>query len=152
MKFVKRLVNLPILFLGVGIVCGLVALIIYYATGINEFNDTLSPLCLGFSYAAIILGVVLVLARFFGVDNLKHIGDNFDILVVTDYLFGLAAFLFFITSKVNYIANVFVSIDGTTFDPAFIMTILFYLISFVAILVSSILYKKIVQENKEWGN
>lgn len=142
MKFLKRITNISIILLAVGVIFELIALLVYYATGINEFNDTLSSECLGFSYATLIFGVVLILIHLIGVDEMKFSKGTYDIFLVCDYLLGLGALMYFITSKVNYLANIFVSIDGTTIDPSFVITITCFLAASVLILVSSFLTNK----------
>ena len=142
----KRLINLPMLFLAVAIVAQIIGLIIYNATGIDEFNDTLSKEVIIFSVISIVLGVILLLVRLFGFDEAKALLGNFDVFVVLNYIFALFVFMFFIISKVNYITNVIVSIDGTKISAIFVITILVFLISFALFLASGIMYKKLFKK------
>ena len=72
--------------------------------------------------------------------------------ILIDYLFALLAFMFYVTTQVNYLANVMVSIDGTTISASFIFTFLFYLIGFVLILISGITSKKLYQVAEKENN
>ena len=147
----KRLLNLPMLFLGLGVLIQVVALIIYNATGIDEFNDALSKEVVIFGIIAIALGTILLVIRLFGFDEVKVLFGNFDIFVIIDYILALFAFMFYIISKVNYITNVIVSIDGTKISFIFVLTIVVFLLSFVSFLVSGIMYKKLVKKVEEGG-
>ena len=88
------------LFLGIAILIQVLALIIYNATGVDEFNDTLSKEVIIFSIISIALGVILLLVRLFGFDEAKILLGNFDVFIVLDYILALFAFMFFIISNV----------------------------------------------------
>ena len=62
--------------------------------------------------------------------------------VYSGYLLALMGFLYYIVSQVNYLANVFVAIDGTTISFPFILTAGSFLLAFVFMLLSGILGKK----------
>ena len=147
----KRLINLPMLFLGIAILIQVLALIIYNATGVDEFNDTLSKEVIIFSIISIALGVILLLVRLFGFDEAKILLGNFDVFIVLDYILALFAFMFFIISKVNYITNVIVSIDGTKISFIFVFTVIVFLLSFALFLVSGIMYKGLAKKAEKEG-
>ena len=147
----KRLLNLPMLFLGLGLLIQVIALIIYSATGVDEFNDALSKEVIIFGVIVIVLGAILLVLRLFGLDEIKFLFGNFDVFIVINYILALFAFMFYIISKVNYITNVIVSIDGTKISFIFILTVVVYLLSFVSFLISGIMYKKLVKEEEKGG-
>lgn len=147
----KRLINLPMLFLGIAVLIQVLALIIYNATGVDEFNDTLSKEVIIFSIISIALGVILLLVRLFGFDEAKILLGNFDVFIVLDYILALFAFMFFIISKVNYITNVIVSIDGTKISFIFVFTVIVFLLSFALFLVSGIMYKGLAKKAEKEG-
>lgn len=147
----KRLLNLPMLFLGLGIIIQVIALIVYNATGIDEFNDTLSKEVITFGVIVIVLGAILLVLRLFGFDEAKILLGNFDVFIVLNYILALFAFMFFIISKVNYITNVIVSIDGTKISFIFVFTVIVFLLSFVLFLVSGIMYKRLAKKAEKEG-
>ena len=65
--------------------------------------------------------------------------------------FALFAFMFFVISKVNYITNVIVSIDGTKISFIFVFTVIVFLLSFVLFLVSGIMYKGLAKKEEKEG-
>ena len=147
----KRLINLPMLFLGIAVLIQVLALIIYNATGVDEFNDTLSKEVIIFSIISIALGVILLLVRLFGFDEAKILLGNFDVFIVLNYILALFAFMFFVISKVNYITNVIVSIDGTKISFIFVFTVIVFLLSFALFLVSGIMYKGLAKKAEKEG-
>ena len=74
------------------------------------------------------------------------------------YLMYLYAFIMFVYSQINFIANVFVAIDGNSFSGVFILTVIFYILAFILTAVSAGLnsftpwnknkFKEEVYENK----
>lgn len=149
MRFdIKKLFNVPMILMLSGIAVEVVALIVYVLTGVDEFNEALSTPVLVFAATTIALGVILLALRVVGVDNSKALARNFDTLITLDYVLGIFPFMFYIASKVNYLANVFVSIDGTKISPIFVITVLFFLIAFAVILASAITAKKIMKEEE----
>ena len=147
----KRLINLPMLFLGIAILIQVLALIIYNATGVDEFNDTLSKEVIIFSIISIALGVILLLVRLFGFDEAKILLGNFDVFIVLDYILDLFALMFFVISKVNYINNVIVSIDGVRTSFILVFTVIVFLLSFALFLVSGIMYKGLAKKAEKEG-
>ena len=139
------------LFLGIAVLIQVLSLIIYNATGIDEFNDTLSKEVIIFSIISIALGVILLLVRLFGFDEAKILLGNFDVFIVLNYILALFAFMFFVISKVNYITNVIVSIDGTKISFIFVFTVIVFLLSFALFLVSGIMYKRLAKKEEKEG-
>ena len=112
---------------------GIVAVILYICFGKNEFNKDLA---LSAIIPAIIAFILEIVTFFYTIQPLNDIA----------FLLVLYSFLSYIGSQANYIANVFTSIDGSTFSSSFIITILFFLISLGAALISVFLPKT---RNKE---
>lgn len=140
---IKRIINPSMLLLIGAILIQVVALIVYTQTGINEFNDALSNEVLIFSVINLVIGVILLLIRVLSIDDSKFLINKFDACITLNYIIGLFVLMFFIVSQVNYLTNVFVSIDGTKISFAFVLTAVTMLISSALYLVSAILYKKI---------
>ncbi|MBO4540374.1 MAG: hypothetical protein J5736_00145, partial [Bacilli bacterium] len=67
------------------------------------------------------------------------------ILPWVNYLLALLGLVFFLGSQVNYLANVFVSIDGNSISAVFVITVCMLLLSSIAFLVAGILVKKKAQ-------
>jgi len=144
----KRLINLPVLFLILGILLQVASLIIYISTGVDEFNDALSKEVLTFSIITLVIGLILVVLRFLSLDELKIFSGNFNVFIYLDYVLALFAFTFYIVSKINYIVNIIVSIDGTKVSFAFVLTITTLVISFLLLLVSGLLFKKLTKKEE----
>lgn len=104
---------------------GFAALALYHENGINEFCTELkSSVMVGLWFAA----AVCVIAFFFDSKTLRYIS----------YLLYLFSFLGFIGSQVNYIANVMVSIDGTSFSSGFVATAVCFVLAIVFMLAAAI--------------
>ena len=146
---IKRILNPSMLLLAGAILIQIVALIIYTQTGVNEFNETLSNEVLLFSIINLVFGLLILLVRLLSIDDINFLQGSFDVFIALNYIIALFTFMFYIISQVNYLANVFVSIDGTKISPTFVLTALTILLSFVLYLVSSLLYKKIRNEKPE---
>ena len=103
-----------------------ITIFLYKKIGITVFSPTLNKetilfLILGIIFTVISLGMTFVPFRYV---------NMFSKLVrFIAYLFYLFAFLMFIYSQVNFIANVFVAIDGNTFSGTFILTMVFYILA-----------------------
>ena len=104
------------------------ALIGYLLTGRNEFNTVLSLKVVIPLAAAIALSLAMVIR---GVKMVKYLL----------YLCGLYAWAEYIVTQVNYIANVFVAIDGTTFSVGFLLTLAAGLLAWIMALSSAICQK-----------
>ena len=99
------------------LVLGFVALGLYYNNGINEFTTKLNGSVIAGIWAAAALCVVALAVD---IKPLRYIS----------YFLYLYAFMGFIYSQVNYIANVFVAIDGNTFTAGFIATAVCLVLAF----------------------
>ena len=135
-----RIKDRSVILLLVSMLFQLVSLILYGATGLTEFTAELSSAVLAFSILSLISGAGIVLITVLGICE-KYTKKVLDIGIYVVYLFGLLAWLFYITSQVNYLVNIFVAIDGTKLTAAFILTVLFFLFAWFASLVSAILYR-----------
>ena len=135
-----RIKDRSVILLLVSMLFQLVSLILYGATGLTEFTAELSSAVLAFSILSLISGAGIVLITVLGICE-KYTKKVLDIGIYVVYLFGLLAWLFYITSQVNYLVNIFVAIDGTKLTAAFILTVLFFLFAWFAALVSAILYR-----------
>ena len=135
-----RIKDRSVILLLVSMLFQLVSLILYGATGLTEFTAELSSAVLAFSILSLISGAGIVLITVLGICE-KYTKKVLDIGIYVVYLFGLLAWLFYITSQVNYLVSIFVAIDGTKLTAAFILTVLFFLFAWFAALVSAILYR-----------
>ena len=135
-----RIKDRSVILLLVSMLFQLVSLILYGATGLTEFTAELSSAVLAFNILSLISGAGIVLITVLGICE-KYTKKVLDIGIYVVYLFGLLAWLFYITSQVNYLVNIFVAIDGTKLTAAFILTVLFFLFAWFAALVSAILYR-----------
>lgn len=135
-----RIKDRSVILLLVSMLFQLVSLILYGATGLTEFTAELSSAVLAFSILSLISGAGIVLITVLGICE-KYTKKVLDIGIYVVHLFGLLAWLFYITSQVNYLVNIFVAIDGTKLTAAFILTVLFFLFAWFAALVSAILYR-----------
>lgn len=121
---------ISVIFLGVAAVSGLVAAFLYMATGVTAFTPKLDNLVI----IAAIAGAVIALASVvFSFKTCKYI--SFVVFIV--------AFLEFIRVELDFIANVFVGIDRTSFTPSFIVTLATLILAVVAALVSGITGKEL---------
>lgn len=135
-----RIKDRSVILLLVSMLFQLMSLILYGATGLTEFTAELSSAVLAFSILSLISGAGIVLITVLGICE-KYTKKVLDIGIYVVYLFGLLAWLFYITSQVNYLVNIFVAIDGTKLTAKFILTVLFFLFAWFAALVSAILYR-----------
>ena len=110
------------------IVCVVMAYVLYTENGITLFNPELNTDALLYLEIAIIFCVLSLIF-------------NWKVTTYAAYLACLYAFIWFISSQVTYITNVFVAIDGTTFTTGFILTAAFYVIACVLMLLAGIFAK-----------
>ena len=143
---VKKLLDPAALALMAGILLGLIGLIVYSLTGVDDFNETLSAPVLIFSIVAIALSFLVLGLRAFSID--RFFRGTFDILPFIAYLVGLIGLIYFVGSKINYLTNVMVSIDGTTISAAFVLTAVSLLLSAIAFLLAGIFSQKEAREKK----
>ena len=137
----KRLTSLSSIFLALGVVLEAIGLIAYAVKGVDEFNDALSLPVLILAISALALSLFLYASKAFFSDS-SVVNPIFEVGVYSGYLLALMGFLYYIVSQVNYLANVFVAIDGTTISFPFILTAGSFLLAFVFMLLSGILGKK----------
>ena len=115
-------------------IIGIITIFLYKKIGVTVFSPTLNKetilfLILGVLFTAISVGISFIP---FGYVNM------FTKLVrFIAYLMYLYAFIMFIYSQLNFIANVFVAIDGNSFSSTFILTIVFYILACVLTAVSA---------------
>lgn len=133
----KNLLSPSMILLGFAIVIEAAGLIIYSQTGIDEFSSVLSTSVLAFPAVACGLGVLLLFLRLFNLD--RFLRGLTDLIPFVAYLIALLGFIYYVGSQANYLANVFVSIDGNSISSVFVLTVGFFLLGFVAFLVSGIL-------------
>ena len=137
----KRLTSLSSIFLALGVVLEAIGLIAYAVKGVDEFNDALSLPVLILAISALALSLFLYASKAFFSDS-SVVNPIFEVGVYCGYLLALMGFLYYIVSQVNYLANVFVAIDGTTISFPFILIAGSFLLAFVFMLLSGILGKK----------
>ena len=107
---------------------GAVGMAAYMKYGITEFTPALSKSAVA-AFALGILFCAFSLVREYKV--IKFLG----------YLAFLYAWIESLCAQATYIANVFVSIDGNSFSPGFLVTVICSLLGAVAALLSVILDK-----------
>lgn len=107
------------------LVSGIVAIILYVATGITSFTPKLD----GGLIAALAVGIAL---------NVVSLVVGEKLLKYACYIAYLFAWLQYIYVEITYIANIFVSIDGTQFTAEFIFTFIFCLLAAILSFVSAI--------------
>ena len=108
------------------LLCSLVALILYRKTGITQFSSSLSSSALTCLWICMALCAVSLV---FENKLIKYVA----------YLICFYGFFGYLQSQVNYIANVFVGIDGNSFTGGFIATLVFFLLAVVLTLLSAAL-------------
>ena len=129
MEFIKKFFSSK----GVGyyltlpaLICGIIAVISYTNTGVTKFSPELYSGVLVFGWIGVALMAGSLIYQF---KPVKYVA----------YLLVLFAFITFIESQATYIANIFVSIDGTTFTSGFISTAVFFVVTIVVALFAAIL-------------
>lgn len=126
-----------------------VALSLYKQNGISSFSPELNGNAISYITACLVLCVISFVAdTALGVVALLNT-KNSDVLARVNvclkpikyvaYLLCLYSFMWFIFSQVTYIANVFVAIDGYTFTSGFKNTVVFFVLSFIFVLLSGAL-------------
>lgn len=109
-------------------VCDLAALLLYFFAGVSEFTPTLSGKVL------VLMSVSLAGAVLLAVFEIKPVKYVL-------YLIGLWAWLEYISTEVNYFANLIAAIDGSAVSVAVVLTILFGALGFLLMLASAIVQK-----------
>ncbi len=110
------------------LILGVLAYVFYAKNGITEFNPTLSQKAIIAAFVGVGLCVVSLIYEW---KPLKYLA----------YLAYLYAFMAFLNSQITYIANVFVSIDGSTFSAGFLLTAASFLLAAILALLSAVLTK-----------
>lgn len=116
------------IFLLIALITTIAGLIGYVLTGITIFQTKL------YNSVIVSLSVLLVLEILFLVFNSKM--GKYACFVLSIY-----SLISYIGSQATYLANILVSIDGSTFSAGFILTILALILTFATTLVSAILAK-----------
>ena len=119
-------------FLSASLVCTLLSLALYAATGRNSFTPALSGTVLTMLCVCAALGALLCV---FEVRNGKYVL----------YLLLFWSWLKLLVYNASYISNVLVGIDGNQFSPGFLLTVLSGLLAWLAALVSA------VRQKSEYG-
>ena len=108
------------------IIIAFITIFLYKKIGITVFSPTLNKetilfLILGIIFTVISLGMTFI--------PFKYVKMFAKLVRFIAYLMYLYAFLMFVYSQVNFIANVFVAIDGNSFSATFILTMVFYILA-----------------------
>lgn len=111
-----------------GLACGIAALVLYYQTGITDFSPSLDTSAIVSCWIFMALCLVSLVLDF---KEVRYVA----------YLVGLYAFMAYVGSQATYIANIFVSIDGSVFSAGFIATAVFFVLAFVIMLVAALMTK-----------
>ena len=112
----------------------LVTIFLYKKIGVTVFSPTLNKetilfLILGISCVAVSLVMSFIPCRYVKMfTKLVHFAA---------YLMCLYAFLMFVYSQINFIANVLVAIDGNSFSGEFILTMVFYILACFLVALSA---------------
>ena len=117
----------------IAILLGAAAYFLYAKYGITEFSPALNKSAV----IAVWVGVGL---------SVIGIVTNWKPVKVLSYLAFFYAFFGFINSQATYVANIFVSIDGTTFSLGFILTAAVFFLAIVVALIAVIATKAKKQE------
>ena len=112
----------------IAILLGAAAYFLYAKYGITEFSPALNKSAV----IAVWVGVGL---------SVIGIVTNWKPVKVLSYLAFFYAFFGFINSQATYVANIFVSIDGTTFSLGFILTAAAFFLAIVVALITAIVTK-----------
>jgi hypothetical protein len=107
-------------------VCAVIALILYVTTGVTNFTaNKLDGWVIGWLLVGVILS--LISAVF-----------DFKLLKYFTFISLLVAFLQFILFEIDYIANIFTSIDPTAITLPFVATMVFCIVNVISSLISAI--------------
>ncbi len=111
------------------VILGILCIYLYMQNGVTVFSPDLDNSVIIVFAVATVVSAVNLLVEWKG---LKYLS----------YLLFLYAFILFIGTQVNYITNVFVSIDGYTFSAGFIATVAVMVATVVVQLVAAIMTRK----------
>lgn len=115
--------------------CGIAAIALYSATGVTSFTPELDYGLI----AALAIGIALNAAS-------SVLGEK--LLKYACYIVYLFAWLQFIYVEITYIANVFVSIDGTSFTASFVLTFILCLLAAVLMFVSAVMARDYLEDGR----
>ena len=127
-----------------------VTLALYALTGVSEFSQKLSLQVLLFSVAAAAAGIALLIPVRKGTG--KAWSDRLlGLALYAVYALALLAWLFYIVSQLNYIANIVMGIDGTKLSPVFVITTVMFAAAWVLALLSARAFGGKAQETSGAG-
>lgn len=115
--------------------CGIAAIALYSVTGVTSFTPELDYGLI----AALAIGIALNAAS-------SVLGEK--LLKYACYIVYLFAWLQFIYVEITYIANVFVSIDGTSFTASFVLTFILCLLAAVLMFVSAVMARDYLEDGR----
>ena len=125
----KRKRLLPILLSGIAIVCALVAVIVYGATGVTNYTaNKLNSAVIVFSIAGMLISVASII---FDLKLVKHAA----------FLCFMVATLQYFVFEIDYIGSVLVGIDNTPVTAPFVVTALLFITTMIVSLVCAIITK-----------
>ena len=146
---VKKFIKPSSIFLIIGFIVEVIAICFYFFTGVNDFNISLSIEVIVFGVISIVFGAFVLFMKVLSIDEYKNIKKYLDVVVTINYVLALFAFMYYLISQVNYLANVIVSIDGTKVSFEFIFTILLLVLAFCFNITSAVLLRRESKEEKE---
>lgn len=117
-------------FLLAAVLLGVLALVLYIAAGRTSFDPNYSVLAFVGMGAGIVLGIAGSIIRWRPLSFLSYLS----------FLYG---FIQYLVSQTNLIANIFYDVDGSTFPPAFYVTLAASAGAVVLALVAGIVMKPI---------
>ena len=120
-------------FVALGFVFSLISLVLYALTGVNEFAPKYSVVLF------VTTACSLALSLFSRIREWKLVREF-------AYLFAPYSFICYIGTQVNYVANLLVAIDGSSFSMGFLFSVIFFFLAFLADLISVFLSKKPVKD------
>lgn len=123
------------IFVGLGIAFALFSSILYLLTGVTIFVTKLDLLAVILPFVGAAIGLLSFL---FGYKMVKFAA----------FLPCLYAFFSFLRVEITYIVNVFVAIDGNSFTPSFLLTLIALVASTIFFLVGAITQKERLGEKQ----
>lgn len=130
---------------GGAMLVGIVALIVYGCTGVTVFSSQLSPGMFATGVIGLVIGAFSIVMIVTGLWP-EVMARFLKLIIFICFLMWLMALLFYIASQVNYLASIFVGIDGTKFTAEFIIIVLFLLIAAGCTLAASIVCRPCAKE------
>ena len=121
------------IFLLAAVLLGVLALVLYIAAGRTSFDPNYSVLTFVGMGAGIALGILGSIIRWRPLPFLSYLG----------FLYG---FIQYIVSQANLIANILYDVDGSTFPPAFYVTLAASVGAVVLALAAGIVMKPVQEK------